>query len=97
MVSWIGTAALPSISADFNEVYDDDHIWAIVREQVPEAQVLPGDWVRLYDQDGAECLAIVERKGDRTIDCKLDWSTWIERHTDMSDFFGSYQSTEIGA
>lgn len=80
----------PDVLVDFNEVYDDDYVWAVIRDQVPSASIEEGVWVRLYDIDGAACLGIVTHKGGRTIDCKIDWSTWSDSSGDFS-FYGSYQ------
>ena len=67
------------IQVDFNEVFDDDYVWAVLRGPFsPYDHVNPaiGQWVRLTDFDGATCQALVLARGQRTIECKIDWSTW---------------------
>ena len=64
---------------DFNEIYDDDRVWTVIsRNTVTYDQPAPepGTWVELFDDDGSRCLAIVVERYERTIDCKIDWSTW---------------------
>jgi hypothetical protein len=71
--------------ADFNEIYDDDLVWVVVKRtsftswadgdrDVEEPR--DGDRVELFDYDGTTCLAIVMSSGERTMECKLDLSTW---------------------
>jgi len=93
-----------AIRTDFNEVYDDDYVWAIVRDQAmirDQAHTLAfpevGDWVQLFDDNGAQCLALVTSRTRRTIDCKIDWSTWQEIRSNISAFSGSYQPVALSA
>lgn len=66
------------IDVDFNEVFDDDYVWAVLRDPFSYDLNSPavGQWVRLTDFDGATCQAIVLSRGQRTIECKIDWTTW---------------------
>lgn len=82
----------PVINVDFNEVYDDDYVWAVIRDESPlnpSPQV--NDWVVLRDADGITCWAIVIGRTPRTIDCKIDWSTWKSVRVDADNFYGAYR------
>ena len=64
---------------DFNEVFDDDCVWAVVPQNTfiyLESDPQPGDWVELFDYDGSWCLAVVLQRHANTIDCRIDWSSW---------------------
>jgi len=65
------------VLVDFNEVYDDNFIWA-VRDRSnfgPFERLALNDWVELYDYDGTSCLGRVIALTDQTVDCEIDWET----------------------
>jgi hypothetical protein len=67
-----------AIWVDFNEVFDEDYVWTSLRRtpSFESSHLQGGDWVRLADDDGATCLAIVREHNGPIIICKIDWSTW---------------------
>lgn len=71
-----------NIYADFNEL-NVDHIRVSLRA-LPFGTTPPeaGEWVRLLDEDGATCWAIVEQLSARQESalCKVDLSTWRYSH-----------------
>lgn len=79
------STTLPAVQVDFNEVYDDDHVWASVRRTpgLNVADLGSGEWVRLTDVDGASCLAIVDDMTGPILTCKIDWSTWRSVRTEF--------------
>jgi len=83
------------IRTDFNEVHDDDYVWAVLPTAQLSHMPAPGEWVYLFDRDGASCYAIVTTSGRRAIDCKIDWSTWSDFRSEVHDFFGGYQPARI--
>lgn len=83
------------VLVDFNEVYDDNLIWAVYRPSTVTKgeDVQVGDWVELYDYDGTSCLGLVMEKGDSTIDCKIDWDTVEYVTTEVSPFHSLYDES----
>lgn len=82
------------VLVDFNEVYDDKFVWAVVRRDTVAYQERPhqlGDWVELYDHDGTSCLGQIVEMTDQTIDCEIDWATFEYMITDIPLFQGDYQ------
>ncbi len=65
--------SLPWIIADFNEVFSDNQLIALVKDE-PVPPVVAGDQVVLYDDEGSICAAIVMERREEAILCKLDWS-----------------------
>ena len=67
------------VLADFNEVYEERYVWAIVPtiDTVAPEGHFPriGEWVELYDYDGTSCLGMVKDCTEDTIDCEIDWDT----------------------
>lgn len=61
---------------DWNEVYDDDHVWTSLRQMgavlVPEV----GETVELCDADGDMCWGVVEQVRGPIIHARLKWDTW---------------------
>lgn len=67
-----------SLWVDFNETHDDDLLWTSLRNSPAGLAPEPGDWVSLYDDDGATCQATVVRLDGPIVYCKIDWSTWVQ-------------------
>ena len=66
------------VKTDFNEVFDQDYIWASLRlsPSLDAANLAPGDWVELYDEDGETCLAVITARSGPIITCRIRWETW---------------------
>ncbi len=66
------------VKTDFNEVFDDDYVWASLRlsPSLQAADLGLGDWVELYDEDGETCIAAITARSGPIITCKIDWATW---------------------
>lgn len=82
------------VLVDFNEVYDDKFIWAVVHRDTvtaDERSLQLGDWVELYDYDGTSCLGRVVEITDQTIDCEIDWETVEYTTTDIPPFQGVWE------
>lgn len=81
------------VLTDFNEVYDERFVWAVVhRDTVTSGEdpVQVGDWVELYDYDGTSCLGRVVEMNDETIDCEIDFDSMEYSSSDIPTFQGNY-------
>lgn len=66
------------ITADFNDVEDDDMIWVVTSQggrTLPQPEPREGDWVELSDHDGMTCLAQVREVIGNVIRCRIDWAS----------------------
>jgi hypothetical protein len=80
------------VLVDFNEVHDDNLIWAPRSQNNVTQGELPlriGTVVELYDYDGTSCLARVAAMTDQTIDCEIDWDTveYVDSHISQSQVY----------
>jgi hypothetical protein len=67
----------PAIWVDFNDIYDQTMVETTL-ENTADVVVWPeeGDLVRLRDDDGATCIAIVRRRVNDILRCELALATW---------------------
>ncbi len=82
------------VLVDFNEVYDDNFIWAVLRRNTVvqgESAIKVGDWVELYDYDGTSCLGRIVQMTDQTIDCEIDWDKVEYATSDIPPFQSAYE------
>ncbi len=61
---------------DFNEVYDDDHIWTSTRRMRVVVTPEPGETVELYDGDGETCWATVESVVGPIVHARIHWPSY---------------------
>ena len=76
------------VKTDFNEVFDEDYIWASLRlsPSLDAVNLAPGDWVELYDEDGETCLAVITVRTGPIITCKIRWETWRSVRSTVETF-----------
>lgn len=67
-----------AVKVDFNEVFEDNQVWASLRwsPSLAASQLAEGDLVELYDEDGETCLAVVMSRTGPIITCRISWPTW---------------------
>lgn len=65
------------LRVDFNEV-EDDRVWTSVRSMpfVAVDDLVSGDWVEVYDDDGASCWGQVVEINWPIVTFRLKWETW---------------------
>ena len=77
MLSVAGAEKLVDFHVDFNDVDDGNRLRAISKYASAGWKTLgPGQWVRAYDEEGNECLAIVESIKDGFFYLRAEWDSW---------------------
>ena len=77
MLSVAGGEQLVDFHVDFNDVDDVNRLRAIGKYASAGWKTLgPGQWVRAFDEEGNECLAIVESVDNGFFYLRADWDSW---------------------
>lgn len=77
MLSIAGAEKLIDFHVDFNDVDQDNRLRALGKFASSGWETVgPNQWVRVYDEEGNECLALVESVVDGFFYLRADWDTW---------------------
>ena len=75
-----------SIWSDFNSIDPHRSITASLRFAATAERPLPGERVRLYDDEGNSVMGIVERVEDLVVHVRPDIDTWVTADISLTPF-----------
>lgn len=55
-------------------------IWAYRERASKPDRLAEGQFLRLYDHEGNECLGVVVRLEEEIVHVRADWGTWRDAH-----------------